>query len=90
MRRCERGALSSNGECVRLAVRNEGVAPIYHDAWPAADGHRIGESLKVLLLDAERASMTCIGPHARATLQIGIESDRLVPGQVIQFNASLP
>ncbi|MDR7191659.1 hypothetical protein [Luteimonas terrae] len=82
--------LSSNGECVRMTVRNEGVAPIYHDAWPAADGHRLGTSLKGLLPGAERTAAACIGPHARATLEVGIESDRLVPGQRIQFNASLP
>ncbi len=82
--------LSSNGECVRLTVRNEGVAPIYYDAWPAADGQRMGTSLKGLLPGAERNAETCIGPHARASLQISIESDRLVPGQRIQFNASTP
>ncbi|MCQ4259804.1 DUF4832 domain-containing protein [Stutzerimonas stutzeri] len=83
-------ALSSNGECVRLTVRNEGVAPIYHDAWPAADGQRMSTSLKGLLPGAERTAATCIGPHARAALDISIESDRLVPGQRIQFNASTP
>lgn len=83
-------ALSSNGDCVRLTVRNEGVAPIYYDAWPAADGQRMGISLKGLLPGAERTAAACIGPHARAALDISIESDRLVPGQRIQFNASTP
>jgi hypothetical protein len=82
-------ALSSNGDCVRLTVRNEGVAPIYYDAWPAADGQRLGTSLKGLLPGAERTAAACIGPHAQAALDISIESDRLVPGQRIQFNASL-
>jgi len=83
-------ALSSNGDCVRLTVRNEGVAPIYYDAWPTADGQRMSTSLKGLLPGAERTAAACIGPHARAALQISIESDRLVPGQRIQFNASTP
>ncbi|KLJ01134.1 hypothetical protein WQ56_07105 [Luteimonas sp. FCS-9] len=83
-------ALSSDGECVRLTVRNEGVAPIYYDAWPAADGHRLGASLKGLLPGAEQAASGCIGAHARGSLSVTIESDRLVPGQFIQFNASLP
>ena len=83
-------ALSSNGKCVRLTVRNEGVAPIYHDAWPAADGQRMSTSLKGLLPGAKRTAAACIGPHARAKLRISIESDPLVPGQRIQFNASTP
>lgn len=81
--------LDSNGECVRMAVRNEGVAPIYHDAWPAANGCRAQASLKGLPPGGEQAFGVCIGPHARDALQFGIESDRLVPGQRIGFNASL-
>ena len=83
-------ALSSNGECVRLTVRNEGVAPIYHDAWPAVNGRRIGASLKGLAPGTAQAASACIGAHARTRLQVAIQSDRLVPGQRIQFNASLP
>ena len=83
-------ALSSNGKCVRLTVRNEGVAPIYHDAWPAAGGQRMSTSLKGLLPGAKRTAAACIGPHAPAKLRISIESDRLVPGQRIQFNAATP
>ncbi|WP_447956720.1 hypothetical protein [Vreelandella sp. EE7] len=82
--------LASNGECVRLTARNEGVAPIYYDAWPAADGQRMDTSLKGLLPGEERTAEACIGPHAREALEISIESDRLVPGQRIQFNASTP
>lgn len=83
-------ALSSNGECARVTVRNEGVAPIYYDAWPAANGQRTGASLKGLLPGAERTGEACIGPHDPGLLEIAIDSDRLVPGQQIQFNASLP
>ncbi|WP_202839404.1 hypothetical protein [Luteimonas saliphila] len=81
--------LESDGDCVRMAIRNEGVAPLYHDAWPAANGQRAGASLKGLLPGDEDTFQACIGPHQREALEIGIESDRLVPGQGIQFNASL-
>lgn len=83
-------SLSSNGECVRMTVRNEGVAPIYYDAWPTADGHRFNTSLKGLMPDTELTGEACIGAHARASLDVDIESDRLVAGQQIQFNAALP
>lgn len=82
--------LSSDGDCVRLTVRNEGIAPIYYDAWPAANSQRAGVSLKGLLPGAERAVERCMGTHAPTSLHISIESDRLVPGQCIQYNASLP
>lgn len=81
--------LESNGECVRLTVRNDGVAPIYHDAWPAANGRRAAASLKGLLPGATRDFETCPGTHARNGLKISIHSDRLVPGQKIQFDAAL-
>ena len=83
-------ALSSNGECVRITVHNEGVAPIYYDAWPTVDGHRADVSLKGLAPNAASSSEICIGPHARTALDVGIESERLVSGQRIQFNAALP
>jgi|GEM_PF-331874 len=82
--------LASNGECVRMAIRNEGIAPIYHDAWPAANGQRADASLRGLLPGSEETFEACIGPHSPGALEIGIESDRLVPGQRIQFNADLP
>lgn len=82
-------SLASNGECVRMTVRNAGVAPIYHDAWPAANGQRARASLKGLLPGAERAFDTCPGPHPLAAAEISIESDRLVPGQRIGYHADL-
>jgi hypothetical protein len=81
--------LASNGECVRIGVRNEGIAPIYHDAWPAANGRRADVSLKGLLPGATITTQTCIGPHQPGALSIGIESDRLVPGQRIGYSADL-
>src|SRR5690606_12818695 len=82
-------SLASNGECVRMRLRNSGVAPLYHDAWPAANGRRAQASLKGLLPGAERTFESCIGPHQPAALTIAIQSDRLVPGQRIGYHADL-
>ena len=81
--------LASNGECVRIGVRNEGIAPIYHDAWPATNGRRAAASLKGLMPGASLATETCIGQHQPGALRITIESDRLVPGQRIGYRADL-
>ncbi|MDH7453802.1 hypothetical protein QF205_12095 [Luteimonas composti] len=81
--------LASNGECVRIGVRNEGIAPIYHDAWPATNGRRSAASLKGLMPGASLATETCIGQHQPGALRITIESDRLVPGQRIGYRADL-
>lgn len=70
-----------------VTIENRGIAPIYHDAFPAVDGFRADKSLKGLL------------PSESRTFEIGkggtgftltIESDRLVRGQRIEFDAGLP
>jgi hypothetical protein len=70
----------------RVSVSNTGIAPIYHDAFVAVNGVRAERSLKGL------------GPGKSATFDIAsggkrprltIESDHLVPGQVIGFDADL-
>ena len=70
----------------RVTVNNVGIAPIYHDAFVTVNGVRAGQSLKGL------------GPGQSATFEIAaggsvprlsIESDRLVPGQTIEFEANL-
>src|SRR5690606_7935976 len=81
--------LASNGDCVRMTLRNAGVAPIYHHAWPVANGQRAAASLKGLLPGAERTFQACIGPHQPAALAVAIQSDRLVPGQRIGYHADL-
>ncbi len=69
-----------------LKIENAGLAPLYHDAWPAVDGVRAGASLKGLLPgDARRFNIDAGGASPRLT----IESDRLVPGQIIEFDADL-
>jgi hypothetical protein len=70
-----------------VTIRNTGIAPIYHDAFPAVDGVRAKESLKALLPDQERMFEIAAGGTAPA---LTIESDRLVPGQRIEYDADLP
>lgn len=82
-------SLASNQDTVRITVSNEGIAPIYYDAWPAVDGRRATQSLRGLLPGESRAFEIAIGRHQRDALAVSIESDRLVPGQRIQFNAAL-
>lgn len=69
-----------------VTVINRGIAPIYYDAYLTVNGKRAEESLKGLL------------PNESLTVEIGsggtapvltIESDRLVAGQKIQFEADL-
>ncbi|WP_422928049.1 DUF4832 domain-containing protein [Singulisphaera sp. PoT] len=67
--------------------RNAGIAPIYHDAYPAVNGVRAKESLKGLLPGESRTFQVAAGG---ATPMLTIESDRLVPGQRIEFEADLP
>ena len=67
-------------------VTNTGVAPIYHDAFIAVNGVRARESLKRLLPgDKLTVLVESGGPSPKLT----IESDRLVPGQRIEYEADL-
>jgi len=68
-----------------LTLTNTGIAPLYHDAFVAVAGRRSGTSLKGLC-PGERRSCEVAGEGAGVT----IESDRLVPGQRIEFDADLP
>lgn len=70
-----------------VTVRNEGIAPIYHDAYPAVGGVRARESLKGLLPGESRTFAIGAGG---ASPGLTIESDRLVPGQRIEYDADLP
>jgi len=70
-----------------VTVRNDGIAPIYFDAFPAVGGKRSRTSLKGLLPTESRTCDIAVGG---ATPTLTIESDRLVPGQRIEFDADLP
>lgn len=69
-----------------VVVRNEGIAPIYHDAFVTVDGVRAKQSLKGLVPGAEAIFTVDAGGNAP---MLSITSERLVPGQVIGFNADL-
>ena len=70
----------------RVTVENTGVAPIYHDAYVAVNGVRARESLKLLPPGGRRQFTVASGGASPA---LTIESDRLVPGQTIGFDAGL-
>jgi hypothetical protein len=65
-------------------IENTGIAPIYHDAFPAVGGVRSPTSLKGLLPGESRTF-----PIEAAGGELTIESNRLVPGQRIGFDADL-
>ena len=81
--------LESDTEKVRISIRNEGIAPIYYDAYPSVNGQRSTNSLKGLLANSSRDFVINLGEHNPLDIELEIESDRLVTGQVIQFNADL-
>lgn len=70
-----------------VTIENTGIAPIYHDAFPTVNGVRSQVSLKGLLPNQSRDVPIMAGGDTPTLL---IESDRLVPGQRIEFDADLP
>jgi hypothetical protein len=70
----------------RVKIMNTGIAPIYHDAFIAINGLRASRSLKGLLPGESRTDEIGAGG---ASPKLSIESDRLVPGQTIEFAADL-
>lgn len=69
-----------------VVVRNEGIAPIYHDAYITVDGVRAKQSLKGL---APGEDATIFVESGSKLPKLSITSDRLVPGQEIGFDADL-
>jgi hypothetical protein len=69
-----------------VEVENVGVAPIYHPAFPAVNGVRAKGSLQGLLPGESKVFKVAAGGDKPA---LTIESDRLVPGQRIEFEADL-
>lgn len=68
-----------------LTLTNAGIAPLYHDAFVAVAGRRSTTSLKGLCPGESRVCEVASEGSA-----VTIESDRLVPGQRIEFDADLP
>jgi len=76
----------SGDTAAQVTVANVGVAPIYYDAYVTVNGVRAQDSLKGLLPGEEcRFAVASGGSDPKLT----IESDRLVPGQRIEFEAEL-
>jgi hypothetical protein len=70
----------------QVTVANMGIAPIYHDAFAAVNGVRAIRSLTGL---APGESATFEIASGGASPRFTIESDRLVPGQSIEYEADL-
>ena len=78
----------TDGTKTRLLVTNEGIAPIYRDAWFAIGDVRSDKSLRGLLPKEEEwfeIPAVCQTDGS----DIKIVCDHLLPGQEIQFNADL-
>jgi len=68
-----------------LTLTNTGIAPVYHDAFVTVAGRRSTTSLKGLCPgESRRCEVAAEGPA------VTIESDRLVSGQKMEFDADLP
>ena len=74
------------GENARILIANVGVAPIYRDAFLELDGMK-GELNLRTLMPGEEAWVTF--PHATVESVPHIVCDHLVPGQEIQYQASI-
>jgi hypothetical protein len=69
-----------------VTIENVGIAPLYHDAVPAVNGRRAAGTLKGLLPGQSRTFKMAAGGR---TPSLSIESERLLPGQRIGFEADL-
>ena len=74
------------GTASRVTLTNVGIAPPYHDAFVSVNGVRATKSLRGLLPSESRTFKIASGG---ATPKLSIESDRLVQGQQIPFEADL-
>jgi hypothetical protein len=84
---------TANAGATTVVLRNDGVAPLYFDAWPALGGIRSATSLKGLLPGESRTFVIQASPPAGQrdiTGLFAIACDRLVAGQGMQFSAALP
>lgn len=79
-------AFQTNGTSTLVTITNTGIAPIYYDAYPTANGVRATQSLKGLTKGESRTFT--INTNA-INEGLTITSDRLVNGQEIQFDADL-
>lgn len=78
----------TDGHTTRLLVSNEGIAPIYRDAFFAIGGVRSATSLKGLLPN-EDVWMEIAAAPASDGADINIVSDHILPQQEIEFEADI-
>ncbi len=71
---------------LEITVRNQGIAPLYYDAYFSAEGKRAKTSLKGLCAGEARL---CLIPDATHAESLQIASDALMPGQKIEFSANI-
>ena len=76
--------LYANQERTAAFVTNSGIAPIYRDAYLAVAGTRSETSLKGLL---PGDTLLVFIPKPTTGTDLTIESDHILPGQKIQFDA---
>ena len=78
----------TDGTSTRLLVTNEGIAPLYRDAWFAIDDTRSETTLRGLLPSEERWVEIPAVPYADGS-NIQIVSDFILPQQSIEFIADI-
>lgn len=71
----------------RITVKNIGIAPLYYDAYLTVDGKKATASLKLLQPGVEKEYS--VNTPATTGSVVAIQCDRLVPGQKIEYEASL-
>ena len=78
--------LEASEKLSRVIVRNNGIAPIYYDAFPTVNSVRANDSLKGLLPGEAREFEIAAGGESP---KLSIECDRLLKNQSIGFDADL-
>ena len=81
-------AATLSGNQLSLTVKNEGVAPIYRDAYFSAGNSRSKKSLKGLLPEATQEYKIAITDEGSLD-DISIQSDAILNQQSIQFEADI-
>lgn len=77
-------------EYSEVQITNEGVAPFYYEGWVELGGERSNQSLRGLQPGESRTFTFVSGvPIGSNAPLIELKSNRLLPGQSLEFNASL-
>ncbi|MBR4644687.1 MAG: DUF4832 domain-containing protein [Bacteroidaceae bacterium] len=81
-------ACQTNGSTTQLLVTNQGIAPLYRDAWFAIGETRADKTLRGLLPGKEMWVEIATSPKDDGS-DIKIVSDYILPQQEIEFNADI-